>query len=172
MSEATVVMAVASYPSKADAEHDLNAVLTATHGEGHHVAAALVEKGAGGELTVDRDGQSAPLLCDGAVLGAAFIVVAAPLGIAFLAPVMTTTASWAGVGAVVSHLWHHIARHDLNRMSLLLESAQAALVVVTVGDADITPSLSRASETLVADGTRADLAAAYADAVDALLVTG
>ena len=40
--------------------------------------------------------------------------------------------TWAGVGGIVGYFWHNIPKRQLQRMSDLLESGQAALVVVAL----------------------------------------
>ena len=66
MCDQPVVMAVATYRSKAAAERDFLAVWGAKHqGEPDHVAAAVVEKGADGQLTIDRYDNSAKHLAVG-----------------------------------------------------------------------------------------------------------
>ena len=92
MSAQPVVLAAASYPSRATAEHDFWAVAAIKrHGPLDQLAAAVVEKGANGWLEIVRHHSTAlPLGWGVALLGSAITVVAAPLGIAFLAPVLTT----------------------------------------------------------------------------------
>ena len=140
MTDQPVVLAVATYAATADADHDFDsACLVGREGRLEHVAAAVLEKGADGRLEIRRhDSTAEHLAFPGALLGGAITVIAPPLGIAFLAPVLPTRAAWAAVGAIVAQFWHHIPRDTLRRLSDLLESGQAALVVVAVnhtGDA-------------------------------------
>jgi hypothetical protein len=105
MSDEPVVLAVATYPARADADHDLGAVLDGGQDRRlGRIAAAVLEKGADGKLEVRRHGSTAerPAHCD-VLLGGALTLIAAPLGIAFLAPIVPTGAGWAGVGAIVGH---------------------------------------------------------------------
>jgi hypothetical protein len=163
MSDHSIVLAVASYRSKAAAERDFDAVWSATHERGRDdVAAAVLEKGADGTLTVDRHHNSAEDVASGdALLGAALTVVAGPLGILILAPVVATRADRAGAVARVAHFWHNIPRDELFRMSNLLEASQAALVIVAVDHIteEIRALLSNATTTIITDRTVADFEA-------------
>jgi hypothetical protein len=175
VSDQAVVIAVASYPSRAIAERDLEALCGArAEGRRATVSAAIVEKGADGLLTIDHH-QTAERFADGAVaLGAALIVLAAPLGVFFLVPVLATKTAWAGVGAIVAHFWNNVPKAELRRMSDLLESTQAVLVVVALDhDHDeIEPLLARSTTTILSEVSASDLetefcnAVAEADAID------
>jgi len=132
MADRPVVMAVASYRSKGAAEADFRALWPGNPTDvTARIAAALVEKGADGELTIDRHRcpEDHPVW-NGAVLGSALTVVAAPVGIRFLVPVVGTGPDLGGVGALAGHFWNNVPKHQLRRMSELLETSQAALVVV------------------------------------------
>ena len=96
------------------------------------------------------------------------IVLAAPVGIAFLVPVAATGSAWAGVAALVGHIWHDIPKGELRRMSDLLEAGQAALVAVAVDRAadDVRAALTGATIAVVTDGVTADLEAEVALAID------
>jgi uncharacterized membrane protein len=169
-------MAVASYASRAAAERDFEGLCPASGGFARdQVAAALVEKGADGRLTVE-DHRSAPegLVCGTALLGGALIVVAAPLGVIFLVPVLAATTTWAGVGALVAHLWNNIPKGDIRHMSDLVEAAQSALVVVALDRTidQVKPLLGSASSSVVTDIGPADLEAEFCNAVDEACTTG
>jgi len=154
-----VVMAVAAYPSRAAAEYDFDGVQDAPRDRGLDVAAALLRKGADGRLTIERPaGTAEHLTRSGALLGAAMTVLAAPLGILFLAPHIGTVAAWTGIAATMGQLWHHIPKQHLRQMSDLLEAGQAALVVVGVDSAaeHISPLLANASSAIVTDCTPAE----------------
>jgi hypothetical protein len=170
MSDQPIVLAVATYPARADADHDFGAVLGGGQdGRLDHLAAAVLEKGADGKLEVRRHGSTAEHPAYGAVLlGGAITVIAAPPGIAFLALVVPTRAAWAGVAAIVGHFWHYIPRDTLRRMSDLLESGQAALIVVAVNHVgvEVAALLSRPTNTIITDCTRADLEANLAAPTD------
>lgn len=168
VSDQAVVMAVASYPSRDIAERDLEALCGARADGGRaNVAAAIVEKGPDGPLTIGHQ-QTAERFASGAiVLGGALIVLAGPLGIFFLVPVLATKTAWAGVGAIVAHFWNNVPKAELRDMSDLLENTQAALVVVALGhDHDaIKPLLAHASTTILSDVSAADLEAEFCTAV-------
>src|SRR3954465_8702401 len=96
VSDQAIVMAVASYRSRAAAEHDFRSVCGKDHGGAPgDVAAAIVEKGADGPLTVGHHGIAERFACGAAILGGALVVVAAPVGIVFLVPTIATKAAWA-----------------------------------------------------------------------------
>jgi hypothetical protein len=166
VSDQPVVLAVASYPSRATAEVDFQAVsaLKRQGGVGH-VAAAVVEKGANGCLEMVRHHSTAmPLGFGVALLGSAITVVAAPLGITFLASLLATSAEWAGAARIIGRFWHEVPRDLLRRMGNLLEAGQTGLVVVAVDHrADfISPNLSHATTKIVTDCVPADLEADFA----------
>ena len=96
------------------------------------------------------------------------VVLAAPVGIAFLVPLAATGSAWAGVAALVGHVWHDIPKSELRRMSDLLEAGQAALVAVAVDRAadDVRAALTGATTAVVTDGVTADLEADVALAID------
>jgi hypothetical protein len=169
MSAQPVVLAAASYPSRATAEQDFWAVgALKRHGPVDQVAAAVVEKGANGWLEIVRHHNTAlPLGWGVALLGSAITVVAAPLGIAFLAPVLATSAEWEGAAAIVGRFWHEVPRDRLRTMANLLEAGQTGLIVVAVDHRaeHVTPVLSNAATTIVTDCIPADLQADFATAI-------
>jgi hypothetical protein len=167
--EAPVLMAVAAYYSRADADADFDAVAAINDGDAGHVAAVLIEKGAAGVLRLEREHSTAPNLpWTGALLGAVLAVVAAPLGVHFLAPVVTTRAVWTGVAVLVSYVWYEIPKEALRQMSDVLETSQAALVVVAVNPDghDIAAFLRNAATTIRIDSITTALEADYAKAID------
>jgi hypothetical protein len=169
MTDRPVIMAVASYRSKWAAEGDFCALwaddrLVATR----PVTAALVEKGADGQLTIDRHRcppeESA---WAGPVLGDALSVVAAPLGIRFLVAVVDTGADLGGVGAIAGHFWNYVPKDQLRRMSELLEASQAALVVVAADQTDETLAMTLAgADVKVVATTSADFDHEYASGIE------
>ena len=160
MTDRPVVLAVATYAARADADHDFDSACRAgQEGKLDHVAAAVLEKGADGKLEIRRhDSTAEHLAFPGALLGGAITLIAPPLGIAFLAPVLPTRTAWAGVGVIVGHFWHHVPRATLRRLSDLLESGQAALIIVAVNHtgAEVAALLGHPSDKIVADCTQAD----------------
>lgn len=165
MSDQPVVLAVATYPSKEAAEQDFDAVWGVKHeGELDHVAAAVLEKRADGQLDMQRhDSTAKHLAWGGALLGGALTVISAPLGVVYLGSVAATGGAWAGVGAIVGHFWHNIPKEDLRKMTDLLDAGQAALVVVAVDHTgeDINGLLNNATEKYVTASTRADFEADF-----------
>ena len=133
MADRPTVLGVATYPDTGSAVADLRAVSGIDRRTVDHVAAAVLVKGLDGKLHLDRhDTTAADLAWGGALVGGALAVVAAPLAIAPLSDVATQDATWAGVGGIVGYFWHNIPKGQLLRMSDLLESGQAALVVVAL----------------------------------------
>jgi len=170
MGEQAIVVAAATYASRATAAENLRALCgEPSRGPVGRRAAAVVEKGADGRLTIDRYASTTSRVGpDDLLLGAALVVLAAPVGIAFLVPVAATGSAWAGVAALVGHIWHDIPKSELRRMSDLLEAGQAALVVVAVDQQadDIRAALTGATIALVTDGLTVDLEAEIAQAID------
>jgi hypothetical protein len=168
MAERPTVLAVATYPDKSAAEADFRA-LWGGHREGDidHVAAAVLEKGKDGKLHLDRhDSTAKDVAWGGALVGSALAVVAAPLAIVPLSVVTTQGVTWAGVFGIVGHFWHNIPKSQLLRMSELLESGQAALVIVAVDhtETDIAALLQNATESIVIETDGADIEQAYEEA--------
>ena len=170
MGEQAVVVAAATYTSRATAAENLRALCgEPPPGSLGRLAAAIVEKGADGRLTIDRHGATTSHRGpDDLLLGAVLVVLAAPVGIAFLVPMAATGSAWAGVAALVGHVWHDIPKSELRRMSDLLEAGQAALVAVAVDRAadDVRAALTGATIAVVTDGVTADLEAEVALAID------
>jgi hypothetical protein len=167
MSEHGVVVAVATYRSKREAERGL--VAAANHGTEHApIAGTLVEKGADGQLTIDaHHGPAMDVVWHGLLPGAAITAISAPLGIRLLVPIVPAPAAWTGVAALVAHFWHDIPKHQLRRMSDLIEACQAAVVVVALDHAedDVLNRLGDSAITLCAACTSADFEAAFSDDV-------
>jgi uncharacterized membrane protein len=174
MTDGPVVMAVASYCSNAAAAADFRSLRDGGGHPARRLAIALVEKGAAGELILDRhyctSGEPA---WEGAVLGSALAVVAAPIGIRFLVPVVERGAVLGGVGAIAGHLWNNVPKDELRQMSDLLEAGQAALVVVTADEPRemVSARLSAATACVVA-ATVADLDRAYFAGVEEATAIG
>jgi hypothetical protein len=155
VSDQAVVIAVAGYPTRRAARRDFQAVCGFDHDERAHLAAAVVEKGADGQLAIERHKPLERIASGTALLGGALVVVAAPLGIKYLVSVLGTKVAWAGVGAVVAQFWNNVPKADLRRMTDLLEATQAALVVVALEQERgvITPLLTNASTSVVSATT-------------------
>ena len=76
--------------------------------------------------------QPADPTAGGHLLGAALVVLAAPLGLRFLLSLRVTGDIWTTVANLVDHLWQNVPRSELHRMETLVEARQAALVVVSI----------------------------------------
>jgi uncharacterized membrane protein len=168
MADRPTVLGVATYPDEVAAEADFRAVWRIHHeGELDHVAAAVLLKGIDGKLHIHRhDTTATHLAWGGALVAGALAVVAAPLATVPLSCVATQDGTWAGVGGIVGHFWHNIPKSQLLRMSDLLESGQAALVVVAVGHTrtDIEAVLHNATATIVTETDGGDIEHAYEEA--------
>ena len=93
----------------------------------------MLEKGADGAITMVRHHSTGSSPTRGTeLLGAALIVVAAPVGILLLAPVAVTQDAWVRVAGLVDRLWHGLPRDALHRMANLVDAGQATVVVVAV----------------------------------------
>ena len=127
-----------------------------------------MEKGAAGPLAVvDHRITGGDSGFGRTSLGAALLVIAPPLGVAFLSAGGCPVAERPAVGAMVGHLWHNVAKADLRTMSDRLEATQAALVIVSIGRAarDIAIMVSSASMAIVTESDVPD--AALPTSVDA-----
>lgn len=153
MSDKPVTVVVATYSDKASAERDYDVVHGIKHeGQLDHLAIAVVEKGADGQLKIDRHNSSAKHAAWGTgVLGGALAVISAPLGIVFLGPLAATGAVWAAVGGFAGHFWNNIPKDEVRRMSDVLEAGQGGLVIVAVNPqgTDVAAFLTNANETVV-----------------------
>jgi uncharacterized membrane protein len=171
MAEKLSTVAVATYNNKNAAEQDYDAIKGIKHeGQLDHLAIAMVEKKADGDLKIDRhDSTAKHLAWGGGVLGGVFTVISAPLGIVFLGSLATSAAVGAGAGGLVGHFWNNIPKDDARRMGDLLEAGDFGLVIVAVNPtgADIDAMLANADTKIVkndvvdADGT---LDAAFTEA--------
>ena len=142
------------YASKSAAEHDFAEVCSLQGAPLGQVTAALVEKGVDGSLTMDRH-QSTPSgpASGGRLLGAALVVLAAPLGLKFLSSVIVTREMWVAVATLATQLWQNVPRSELHRMETLVEARQASLVVVSIDQTkhELGRRLAQATARIVAD---------------------
>ena len=149
-----------SYGTRSAAHSDFRALCAqAGETESGTVATALVGKSSDGQLVVDAHDSTSPgALWSGVVLGSVLTVLAPPVGLLFLVRFVGSVAVLAGVATLAGHFWNNVPQDDLRRMSEVLESSQAALVVVASnGDGtEIEQLLARAQVTLIAK-TTADL---------------
>jgi hypothetical protein len=168
MGDQPVVLAVASYASRTSAYTDFDSLWSLRSLSGSdHLGAALVEKGTSGELEMNCHRTSAASPAWGvALLGGALTTVAAPLGVAYLASGLSSSADWAGAAAIVSRFWNHIPRDELRTMSNLLEAGQAGLVVVAIAhdDLNVKACLSGATDRVLSESMPVDLLADFSRA--------
>lgn len=169
MADRPTVLGVATYADKDFAMADFRAVWAVRDaGELEFVAAAVLVKGTDGKMQVDRHDTTATQRSWGcALIGGALAVVAAPLAVVPLSGIATQDGTWAGIGGIVGHFWHNIPKSELLRMSDVLDSGQAALVVVAVDHtaADIEALLQNATTTIVAETDAGDIELAYEEAL-------
>jgi hypothetical protein len=165
-----VVLAVASYPSRAAAD-EVFGLLWAPQpwGEDHQLAAAVVQKGSCGELEMnDHRSAGSGTGWGVALLGGALTAVAAPLGVALLASDLASRAEWVRAVNVIGRFWNDVPRHLLSKMSNLLESGQAGLVVVAE-DRDghhLAACLTGATSSALSNAIRVDAIADFRDGAD------
>jgi hypothetical protein len=168
MGDQPVILAVASYASRAAADRDFDALWQLPSvTTGNYLTAALVEKGTSGELEINCHRNSAADHAWGvAILGGALATVAAPVGISYLATGLSSHAEWVGAAAIVGRFWHEIPREKLRSMSNLLEAGQAGLAVVAVAHntQDVVACLSGATTTVLAESIHVDLITDFAQA--------
>jgi hypothetical protein len=161
MRDQPVVLAVASYASRAAADGDFDSLWSSESlSRSDHLSAALVEKGTSGELEINCHRSTATGLAWGiALLGGALTTVSAPVGVSYLASGLSSSAEWAGAAAIVSRFWNQIPREKLRSMSNLLEAGQTGLVVVAIADdrEGLMACLSGASSTVVSESMPVDL---------------
>jgi hypothetical protein len=167
MEDQPVVLAVASYASRAAAGTDFDSLWSLEPlSRSDQLTAALLEKGSSGELEMNchRIRAGAGGFAWGiALLGGALTTVAAPVGVSYLASGLSSSAEWAGAAAVVGRFWNHIPRDQLRSMSNLLEAGQAGLVVVAVAhdSGPVLDCLSGATSRVVSESMPVDLVADF-----------
>lgn len=166
MPDQPVVLAVASYPSRAAADRDFGSLWAADQvARSDHVAAAVLQKGSRGELEMNQHRSTA---FPGAfeLLGAALTVVAAPLGLAVLSSALASRAEWNGAAAIVGRFWYDVPRDLLRMMGNVLEAGQIGIILVVVGGSgeDVAACLCRATKLIVSEPTRVDLLADQSNA--------
>lgn len=179
MADKPMIVSVSTYPNTTDAQSDFDSVMS-MHKEGElgHVAAAILTKDAQGKLKIHRHDTTAKHLAwGGALVGGLVGVLYPPLGVALLsgsfaggmvAAGAVDAAVLAGAGGVVGHYWHNIPKNDLREMSDLLESGQAALVVVAVDkqEAEIERAINRTDKKIMKRIENGDVDGAYKEALE------
>ena len=167
MGDQPVILAVASYASRAAAHTDFEALWRLPSVTSNYLTAALVEKGTSGELEINCHRNSAADRGRGvAILGGALTTVADPVGIAYLAAGLSSHAEWIGAAAIVGRFWHQVPRDKLRNMSNLLEAGQAGLAVVAVAhtNQEVVTCLSGATTAVLSESILVDLMADFAQA--------
>ena len=111
MGDQSVVLAVASYASRAAADRDFDSLWSSESlSRSDHLTRALVEKGTSGELEIDCHRS----LADDRVVGVAFlggaIRASSRLEVSYLASGLSSRAEWAAAAAIVGRFWNHIPR--------------------------------------------------------------
>ena len=132
-----VFIYIGTYPSEAAARADYD-VVKSLHAEGAvgTYDAAVVSKDQDGKVHVNKDETTTR---HGAWGGAA---VGAFVGILFPPSVLVTAAVGAAVGGVSGHLWKGMSRADVKEFGDIIDTGQAALVVV--GENTIQDALDKA----------------------------
>jgi len=156
MSNKPSTVAVATYSNKADADVDYDAV-RGVKSAGHldHIAIAVVEKQADGDLKIDRhDSTAKHLAWGGGILGAAATVAFAPLGIVFLGPLVANSAVYAGAGGLAGHFWKNVPKDDARKLGDMLQAGDYGLIIVAVNPqgTDVGALLTHAASKHVIDG--------------------
>ena len=173
-----IVLAVATYASRGEADEDYDAVRHAKReGDFDHLAVAIVTKGADGHLDVDRHDSTAKHGAWGGALTGAAILVAAPVAAVGAGAVGVGTAvgvgggasvaGLAGAGGLAGHFWRNIPKEKTREMGDLLDAGESGLIVVAVDKkgTDVEPLLSRATNKIIDDTTKGDLDAIYDGAI-------
>jgi uncharacterized membrane protein len=157
-----LVLAAAKYASRDDAVSAFKIVWGARHqGEFDHMDVAVLTKDATGELQIERhDSTAKHFAWSGALIGAALVIVAPPVGIAAVA---AGGAGLAGAGGIVGHFWNTIPKEKLREVSELLHAGESGLLIVAVNHkgTDIAPLLEKAEKKTVIETTAGDLDAAF-----------
>jgi len=160
-----MVLAGARYAKRTDALADFKDVWGAKHeGEFDHTAVAVLTKNEHGELQIERHNSTTKHMgWGGALLGAALVVVAPPVGVAALAAGTATGGALAGAGAWVGHFHHTIPKKDVAEVSELLDSGESGLIVAAVNrkGTDIEHLLSHAVATKIIETKAGDMEAEF-----------
>jgi uncharacterized membrane protein len=132
-----VFIYVGTYPNVASAQGDYQIVKN-LHSEklvGDYDA-AVVTKDPSGKVHVSKDETATR---HGAWGGAA---VGAVAGILFPPSIIATTIVGAGIGAVSGHLWKGMSRSDVKELGDIIDTGQAALLVV--GESKVEQQIEKA----------------------------
>ncbi len=134
----SVFIYVGTYPGQAQARDDYQ-VVKDLHSAGAvgTYDAAVVTKDDVGKVHVNKDEMATR---HGAWGGAA---VGAAIGVLFPPSVIGTALVGAAVGGVSGHLWRGMSRADVKELGEVLDTGQAALVVV--GESNMEQALNKAA---------------------------
>lgn len=178
MADKPMILCVATYDRVDEAQTDfMNVMAVHKTGDLGHVAAAVLEKNPQGTLTVKRHDTTAKHLAWGGALAGGLVgVLYPPLGAVMLSGSFVggmavagaaDAATLAGAGGIIGHYWHNISKKDLREMTDVLESGQAALVVVAVEKqpTDIESAITKATRKVSAKIDQGDVEQAYQQAV-------
>jgi uncharacterized membrane protein len=134
----SVFIFIGTYPNEAQAQSDYQ-VIKDLHSAGAvgTYDAAVVSKGQNGDVHVNKDEMATR---HGAWGGAA---VGAAIGILFPPAIIGTAAVGAAIGGVSGHLWRGMSRADVKDLGELLDTGQAALVVV--GESSVKEAVDKAA---------------------------
>jgi len=174
-----MILSVCTYSNVTDALTDFDSIMS-MHREGElgHVAAAILSRDDQGKLHIHRHDTTAKHLAwGGALVGGLVGILYPPLGAVLLTGSITggmftagavDAAVLAGAGGVIGHYWHNIPKQDLRAMSDLIDSGQAALVVVAVDkqEAEIDRAINRAEKRITKRLENGDVEGAYNEAVE------
>jgi uncharacterized membrane protein len=180
MAETSTVVVVSTYSSVYDAQSDYESIL-ALHKQGGlgHLSAAVINKGAQGDLEIYRhDTTSQHLAWTGAIIGGLLGVLVPPLGAAAVSSALIGSMSagaaieagmLAGVGGLIGHFWRNIPKKDLRELGDMLDECDAALVIAAVDKrrADIEGALHCACSVAVQEVGGGRLEDAFEDAARA-----
>jgi hypothetical protein len=162
---ARLILTVASHRSRSRAAADCAALWEArgdrTPG---HTAVAVLQRGAGGVLGIERYSSTAKhLLWGGALLGGPLLVVCRSAGEELLRAV-----GLSGAGPVVAHLRRYLDPTAVAAAGRVLDAGDVGLVVATLdgGPPCLPPRLCHAGETFTAQLPGAELTAELCPDVD------
>lgn len=125
MSDDPVFVYIAAYDSEAEAREDYEALLIA-HAAGvvGTYDSAVVSKDAEGKVHVHKHEKPTQ---HGAWTG---IGVGAVIGILFPVSLIGAAVVGGASGGIIGHLWRGLSRHDVKELGELLDSGEAAIIVI------------------------------------------
>jgi uncharacterized membrane protein len=132
-----VFIYIGTYPDEASAQADYDVVkaLHAVDAVGGFDA-AVVTKDSDGKVHINKDETSTRA---GALGG---IAVGAVLGVLFPPSILGSAAVAGAIGGIGGHLWKGMSRSDVKELGDVIDSGEAALLVI--GDVTISDAISKA----------------------------